>query len=173
MLPRQVISHSQLKKEGLSKIEIEKLSASLKLFPTPFKGIYYIPSKEERGGWFIDKSFLILKKSISLFLETKNFYFSCSTAEEYLGLKWRPSSEIHIVNEFLSRKIDLKKRTQRNKNKKTYRAKKIAHLLSFYGDILIFHKTKSIKDAKTKVTPNGTFAMKSQIRKDKKKFRKD
>ena len=54
MLPKQIISYKQLLEEGLTSKEIKNMSASLDIFPTPFKGIYYIPSKEERDAWFIE-----------------------------------------------------------------------------------------------------------------------
>ncbi len=171
MLPRQTITYAQLLKEGFAGTEIKKMSASLKLFPTPFKGIYYIPSPEERGAWFIDKPLQVIRKVLRLFLKSEDFYFSCNTAEEFFGIKWTPSNKIHIVNEKRSGRIDLRKRVLQNEKKTTFRAKKIAKILSLYGDLIIFHKTKSIKDAKIKETPYGRFAMRSQIRKDKKKFR--
>ncbi|MFA5178598.1 MAG: hypothetical protein WC427_03550 [Candidatus Paceibacterota bacterium] len=169
MLPNQVISYNQLKKE-FPKERIEKMSASLKLFPTPFKGIYYIPNDEEKKGWFIENPKLVLKKSVELFLKNNKFYFSCSSAEEFFGMEWKNLNELHIVNEKLSRKINLKKRIERNKTKKTYRSKKIGRILSFYGNTIIFHKVKSIKTAKTKSTPYGVYATKRQIEKDKKRF---
>ena len=171
LLPRQVIKFNQLIKQGFSSKEITTLSASLKLFPTPFKGIYYIPSRDEREGWFIEKPLSILTKSIAAFLRTDSFYYSCTTAEEFWGIGWRPSGINHIINEKISTRIDLKKRIERNSKKATYRAKKIARLLSFYGEILVFHKIKSIKEAKVKETPYGRFASKIQIKKDKKRFR--
>jgi len=171
MLPKQAIRFSQLIKDGFSGPQIKNLSASLNLFPTPFKGIYYVPSPEEKKAWFIDSPRLALKKILHLYLITENFYFSCSTAEEFFGLKWTPSGEIHIVNTIKSGKIDLAERIRRNEKKKTFRAKKIATILSYYGNRIIFHKVKSIKDAKFKETPYGRFALRSQIKKDRKRFR--
>ena len=171
LLPRQVIKFNQLIKQGFSSKEITTLSASLKLFPTPFKGIYYIPSRDEREGWFIEKPLSILTKSIAAFLRTDSFYYSCATAEEFWGISWHPSGQVHVVNSIVSDHIDLKKRVERSIRKNTYRAKKIAKLLSLYGNDIIFHKVKSTVDAKIKQTPYGTFAHRSQIRKDTKRFR--
>lgn len=171
MLPKQVISYDQLIKEGFKKNEIKKLSASLKIFPTPFKGIYYAPLETERKGGFIEKPLLVLSRAMELFLESKDFYYSCTTAEEYWGVQWQPSGKVHVVNKVKSGRIDLKERIERNKKKKTYRAKKIARLLSYYGNEIIFHKTKSVKDCKIKQTPYGRYAFKSQIKKDRQKFR--
>ncbi len=171
MLPKQAIRFGQLIKDGLKEPQIKNLSASLSLFPTPFKGIYYVPSPEEKKAWFIDRPKLALKKILQLYLITENFYFSCSTAEEFFGLKWTPSGEVHVVNSKRSGKIDLAERIRRNEKKKTFRAKKIAAILSYYGNRIIFHKVKSIKDAKFKETPYGRFALKSQINKDRKRFK--
>ncbi|MFH0817091.1 MAG: hypothetical protein V1909_00480 [Candidatus Micrarchaeota archaeon] len=171
MLPKQAVSFTQLRSEGLSSKKITNLYAGLKLFPTPFKGIYYVPLNEERKGEFIEKPLKVLSQAVELFLDSKDFYFSCSTAEEALGINWRPSGSVHIVNTKLSRKIKLKTRIERNSAKGNWRSKKIARLLSFYGNEIIFHKTESLEKAKTAQTPYGRFAMKSQIKIDKKRFR--
>ena len=172
MFQRQAINYAQLIKENLTDKEIFNLSASLKLFPTPFKGIYYVPSNEEKRGWFIDKPLSVITKATELFLSTNKFYFSCSTSEEFFGINWKPKEELHIVNEKRSGRIDLLERIPRNQRKKTYRAKKIAIILSFYGHELIFHRVKSITGAKFKESPFGRFALKSQIKKDRKGSRK-
>lgn len=170
LLPGQVVSHSQLMEEGFSKEEVAAMSASLRLFPTPFKGVYYMPTPEERGGWFIEKPLRVLSMALRFFLKGGKFYYTCETAEEMLGIRWRPSGRVHVVNEKLSGKVALKERVERNLRKDTYRAKKIAHLLSFYGNEIIFHKTHRIHGSRIKETPYGGFAVKSQIRMDKEKF---
>ncbi|MDO8339559.1 MAG: hypothetical protein Q7T16_02780 [Candidatus Burarchaeum sp.] len=171
MLPRQVVSHAQLVKEGLAPAEIANLSAALKIFPTPFKGIYYVPSEEERAGWFMDDPIRVLTLAIALFLSSGKFYYSCATAEEAVGISWRPSGEIHIVNEKVSLKRDIGGRIARNLGKGTFRSGKIGRLLSFYGRKIVFHKVGSIGDAKIRRTPRGSFALRSQIRADRKRFR--
>ncbi len=173
MLPKQATTSGLFAREGLTNPQIKNLFASLKIFPTPFKGVYYIPFPEERKATFIDRPLFVLRKIVTLYLRSDNFYFSCTTAEEHFGIKWSPGNVIHIVNEKRSGRIDLMERIRRNEKKKTYRAKKIAVILSFYGYEIIFHKTKNIKDAKTKQTPDGTFALRSQIKKDKRKFREN
>lgn len=169
-LPKQAISFAQLRTEGLSKKDITSMCAALRLFPTPFKGIYYVPLEEERKGAFIEKPLKALSQAVALFLGTKEFYFSCRTAEEELGLNWQPLGSVHIVNPTLSRKISLKGRIRRNQARGTWRARKIARLLSYYGNEIIFHKGE-VAGAKTKQTPYGRFATRSQIKKDRKRFR--
>ncbi|MBI2079157.1 hypothetical protein HYT84_00200 [Candidatus Micrarchaeota archaeon] len=170
MLPKQAITFDQLKKEGFSETRIYNLVASLKIFPTPFKGVYYTPSEEERKATFIDKPLMVLRKALPLFLKG-SFYYSCDTAKEFWGISWHPKESVHVVNEKLSDIIDLTKRIKRNLEKGTYRAKKVARVLSFYGREIIFHKIKNLKDAKITETPYGIFATKGQIRKDEKRFR--
>jgi hypothetical protein len=171
MLPKQVVTHSQLLAEGFTKTRIAAMSASLRLFPTPFKGIYYVPLEEERKGVFIERPMTVLTRAIALFLGGSGFYYSCDTAEEFLGIRWRPAGRIHVVNEALSGRVDLKGRIGRNRKKGTYRSRKIAKLLSLYGSEMIFHKAKQMRAPKTRQTPYGRFALKSQIKKDRKRFR--
>lgn len=170
MLPKQAVSFAQLRSDGLSKQKILALFSSLKLFPTPFKGIYYIPLEEERKAAFIEKPLKVLSQAVALFLKNNNFYFSCRTAEEALGLNWQPSGSVHIVNSKISKKINLKRRIEQNNEKETWRSKKIARILSFYGTEVVFHRG-SLVGVKTKHTPYGRFALRSQIKVDKKKFR--
>ena len=170
VLPKQAVNFRQLRIEGLSEQDIFAMCASLKLFPTPFKGIYYVPLEEERKGAFIEKPLKVLFQAASLFLESADIYFSCRTAEEALGFKWQPSGDIHIVNRKLSRKINLKRRIERSQARNTWRAKKVARLLSFYGNEIIFHRGE-VAGAKTKQTPYGRFATKSQIKTDRKRFK--
>jgi len=170
LLPKQAVGFRELRKQGFGKKYIQSMCASLKLFPTPFKGIYYVPLEEERKGAFIEKPFNALAQAIRIFLGTDEFYFSCATAEKALGLKWQPDGGIHVVNAKLSRKIDLKGRASRNEAKKGWRARKIAALLPLYGSGIVFHKSDCVGCAKTKETPYGRFATKSQIKLDRKKF---
>ena len=171
MLPKQAVSYGQLIKEGFSGREVKAMSAMLKLFPTPFKGIYYAPAEIERKGGFIETPLKALSMALTIYLETDDFYYSCTTAEEFFGLVWNPTGEVHVVNTVRSGRVDLEKRIERNKKKGTYRAKKVAHLLSFYGREIVFHKVKTLKGAKVKETPYGRFATRAQIKIDKKRFR--
>jgi len=171
MLPKQAVSFAQLRKEGLSSSEAYAMSMSLRLFPTPFKGIYYVPTEEERGGWFIEKPKLALYQSLRIYLGTKEFYFSCATAEEEAGISWHRSWEVHVVNAFRSGAVNLQLRAEKNAAKGTFRSKKIARILLMYARKIIFHKVPGIRGAKLKSTIYGDFALPSQIKKDRKRFR--
>ena len=170
LLPKQAVSFAQLRADGMGKKEILALCSSLRLFPTPFKGIYYVPLEEERRGEFIDKPLEALRQAAALFLGGNDFYFSCKTAEEALGMRPQPSGSIHIVNTRISRRISLEKRILRSSARGTWRAKKIARILAFYGKEIVLHKG-SVAGAKVKETPYGRFALRSQIARDRKRFR--
>ncbi len=171
MLIKQVVTHKGLLEEGITRDKIRAMSINLVAFPTPFKKIYYVPSPEERKATTIDKPTLVLTRAIAAYLGDRDFYYSCRTAEEFFAIKWQPIGEVHIINTKLSRKINLEGRIKRNIKKNNYRSKRIADILSMYGRVIIFHKVKSIADAKFKRTPYGAYALRSQIRKDKKRFR--
>lgn len=173
MLPKQTISFAQLRKEGLSTAQIKGKLMSLRLFPTPFKGIYYVPLEEERGGWYLEKPKLALYQSLARYLGTKEFYFSCATAEEEAGISWHPSGEIHVVNKVRSGNIDLATRAEKSEASGTFRSRKVARILPMYARKIIFHRADGawIMKAKLKRTPFGDYARPSQIKRDRKKFR--
>ncbi|MBM3229564.1 hypothetical protein FJZ26_03970 [Candidatus Parvarchaeota archaeon] len=171
IIPGQSISFMQLFSQGIPKREILDMAKNLYLFPTPFKGIYYVPSNDERRGWLVEKPPVAMRQAMGIYLSTSKFYYSCATAEEFHGISWHPSSELHVVNSVRSGKIDLQVRIGRNRLKKTWRAKQVARILEFFPGIIIFHKVPSIDGAKFKDTPYGRFATRSQIRIDKKRFR--
>ena len=171
MLPKQTISFAQLRKEGLSPAKIKGMLMSLRLFPTPFKGIYYVPLEEERGGWYVEKPKLALYQSLVRHLGTKEFYFSCTTAEEEAGISWHPSGEIHVVNCTRSGKTDIVARAKRCEATGTFRSKKVARILLMYARKIVFHKVSAISGAKLKRTLYGDYALPSQIRRDRKRFR--
>jgi len=171
MLPRQVTSFAQLASEGLSKKKILSLSHALRVFPTPFKGIYYIPSEEERKGKFIERPLRVLLAALPFFLGTSEFYFSCRTAEEHLGMVWQPSGQVHVVNTAKSGRIRLAKRAASKLASGTHRARNVSRILAYYGNEIIFHKVPSIEKAKFQDTPYGRFALRSQIKADRKRFR--
>jgi hypothetical protein len=171
VLLKQVVTRAALLKDGVTKDKLRSMSISLALFPTPFKEIYYIPTPEERKATIIDKPRLVLTRSIAAYLGAKDFYYSCRTAEEFWGIRWQPYGDVHIVNTKLSRVVNLMARQERNETMVSRRAQRIAKLLSLYGNTIVFHKVKSIADVRVKHTPYGTYAFKSQIKKDKKRFR--
>ncbi|MFH1785846.1 MAG: hypothetical protein ABH842_05440 [Candidatus Micrarchaeota archaeon] len=170
MLPKQVVTHKTLLDEGLDSTKIKTMTINLSLFPTPFKKIYYIPTSEERKATTIDKPMMILTRAIAAYLGTHEFYYSCRTAEEFFGIKWQPTGDIHVVNNKLSRTINLNDRIKRNSEKTNYRAKRISKIVSLYGGVIVFHRG-SVAGAKFKETPYGRFALKSQIKRDRKRFK--
>jgi len=173
MLPKMATNLAQLRREGASAGKIKIIVATLQIFPTPFKSIYYVPSDVERGGWFIGNPMRALSQAIEFYLNSKNFYYSCITAEEFHGIDWHRYGQVHVVNSVRSGRINLKARIERNRKKKTWRAKQVARILEFYGNEIVFHLAdeKSIDKAKLKRTPYGDYALPSQIKRDRKRFR--
>ncbi|MCX6770632.1 MAG: hypothetical protein NTX79_01110 [Candidatus Micrarchaeota archaeon] len=169
----QAISFAQLRKEGNSGKAIRDMLARLLIFPSPFKGIYYIPMQDERGGWLIKRPEIALRQAIAIYLGSGNFYYSCKTAEEFHGIDWHSYGQVHVVNPVRSGRINLKERIERNRRKKTWRAKQVARILEFYGNEIVFHRADaaSISKAKIKRTPYGDYALPSQIKRDRKRFR--
>lgn len=170
LIPGHAASFPLLRKQGMREKEISAMAKNLLLFPTPFKGIYYVPLDDEREGWLIEKPSLAIREALALYLGTSDFYYSCATAEEFHGISWHPSGELHVVNEVRSGRINLKARVERNRRKKTWRAGRVARILEFYGNEIVFHRG-SVSGAKYKETPYGKFALRSQIKKDRKRFR--
>lgn len=169
----QAISFAQLRKEGNSRESIRDMLSRLLIFPTPFKGIYYVPTQDERKGWLIQRPEVALKQAISIYLGTNRFYYSCKTAEEHFGIDWHRYGETHVVNPVRSGRIDLEARIGRNGKKGTWRARQVARILEFYGREIVFHLAGEdwIGKAKIKRTPYGDFARPSQIKRDRKRFR--
>jgi hypothetical protein len=172
-IPGYAISLAKLYAHGLKRKEIGSMATNLYFFPTPFKGIYYIPTQDERGGWLLARPELALKQAIAIYLGTSNFYYSCKTAEERFGIDWHASGEVHVVNPVRSGRIDLQARIERNRKKKTWRAKQVARILEFYASKIVFHRADEawVQKAKLKRTPYGDFAMPSQIKRDRRRFR--
>ena len=172
MFPYQLVTFAQLRKEGMDVPSIKNFSARLRLFPTPFKGIYYVPGEEERASWSIGSPMRVLGRDIRLFLDSEKFYFTGALAEQKLGMRWQSTRQVHIVNPQFAGRIKLRARIDRNKKKTTFRAKKIARILEFYGDELVFHKVKRFEECKFKPTPQGNYATRGQVKKDAQRFGK-
>ncbi len=172
MLPYQVVTFAQLRREGLSQREIFNLNASLKLFPTPFKGIYYVPGQDERAAWTIGSPMRVLSYAIEMFLGDEKFYYTGLGAKRQLGIIWQDVNRVDVVNADFAGRINLRARIERNEKKKTFRAKKIARLLEFYGDEIVFHKVKKFEKCHFKPTPQGNYATAGQVKKDAQRFGK-
>jgi len=170
LLPNSVIRFSTLKKSGYTEMEIKKKVVSLTLFPTPFKGVYYIPFEDERKSRTLHDPMKALTMSVESYLGSDRFYYTCRSALEWLGIEWHPSGLFHIANEKVSKRIELESRVGRKKKKKTYYSKTSAEILAQYGREIIFHKCKTMDKAKYKETPSGRFATEKQIRVDQKRF---
>lgn len=114
--------------------EIKKLCSELKLFPTPFKRIWYSPYETERKGFYITDPLKVLFQACGNYLGTKEYYYGLSTAEYLQNKRWQ-YSEAHIINRMLSRIIE------RKLPKGNYwRAKAIRKIMSSYPSRIRIHR---------------------------------
>lgn len=123
-----------------------KLYREMKIFPTPFKGIYYVPYETERNGWYITDPHLVVFKAAQLYLKTNDYYFGLYSALYYIRIIWNASG-IDIMNPKLSRKI-----TRKLPSKKYWRGEIIHKIMSGYPFPIRFHRIKnfSLKGTKSK-----------------------
>lgn len=135
-----------------------KLYSELKIFPTPFKGIYYVPYDTERKAQYVTDPHSVVFKAAELYLKTDTYYYGLNSALYYLRIIWNAIG-IDIINEKLSRKINKK-----IPSTKYWRGKVIAKILCQYSFPIRFHKMKgfSMVDLKKK----GSIAF-SNLRKTK------
>ncbi|MEK6982611.1 MAG: hypothetical protein AABX38_06770 [Candidatus Micrarchaeota archaeon] len=137
-----------------------KLSRELRIFPTPFKGIYYVPYETERAGWYITNPHLVIFKAARLYLGNENYYFGLYSALYYLRTIWNAQG-INIINEKLSRTI-----TRKSPSNKYWRGKIINKIMQGYPFPIRFHRIKDF-DRKN-LTQKGpiTYSDKERTKKD-------
>ena len=167
LIPGQTVSFSSLLRMGYDRKRIRGMQLSFALFPTPFKGIYYVPFDSERKAKSMGDPLKVLTMAIRLYLGTDQFYYTCRTAEEWHGIEWHPSGLVHVANGKLSRRIDIERRAELRRKGKTYYSRHVSSVLSQYGRAIIFHRSAGIASAKYVLTPSGRFATKRQLARDK------
>lgn len=106
----------------------------MKLFPTPFKGIYYVPYESERNGQYITDPHLIIFKAAELYLKSNKYYFGLYSALYYHRIIWNALG-LDILNMKISRKINRKL-----PSKKYWRGRVINKILSVYPFPIRFHR---------------------------------
>jgi hypothetical protein len=114
-----------------------KLSRELHIFPTPFKGIYYVPYETERDGWYITDPHLVVFKAAQLYLKSDECYLGLYSALYYQREIWNALGT-DIINKKISRKI-----TRKLPSKKYWRGKIINKIMSSYAFPIRFHKIKN------------------------------
>ena len=111
-----------------------KLYSELKLFPTPFKGIYYAPYETERDSWAITDPLKVLFSAARICLGTDQYYYGLRTALYFLRQEWH-CPEAHIMNGQISRRIN---RTLPEEN--YWRGKIIRKILNSFPSQISFHR---------------------------------
>lgn len=137
-----------------------KLSRELRIFPTPFKGIYYVPYETERAGWYITDPQLVIFKAARLYLGSDNYYFGLYSALYYLRTIWNAQG-INIINEKLSRNI-----SRKMPSTKYWRGKIIGKIMQGYPFPIRFHRIKNF-DPKNLIRKGPiTYSDKERTKKD-------
>lgn len=116
----------------------KKLYSALKVFPTPFKGIYYVPYETEIKGKYISDPALVVYSAIGLYLKSSEYYCALNTALYYLRIVWNLSG-FDVINKKISRRIIRKLPSQ-----KYWRGKVITKLMKSYPFPIRLHKVKKI-----------------------------
>jgi hypothetical protein len=115
-----------------------KLYQELKIFPTPFKGIYYIPYESEMNGHYISDPHPVLFRAAQIYLKTDDCYFGLYSALYYNHVIWNAVG-VDIVNARLSRKI-----IRKLPSKNYWRGQTINSIMTGYPFPLRFHKVMNV-----------------------------
>ena len=115
-----------------------KLSREMKIFPTPFKGVYYVPYESERDGWYITDPNLVIFKAAELYLKTNNYYFGLYSALYYNRTIWNA-----IGTDIINSKIS-KTTSRKLPSKKYWRGKIINKIMQGYYFPIRFHRIKNL-----------------------------
>ncbi|MDG6219098.1 MAG: hypothetical protein QCI00_06630 [Candidatus Thermoplasmatota archaeon] len=119
----------------------EKALSSLYIIPSFYKGLYYIPTKRERKGHFIEhkQDFFI-----SLFNQQYgrgNWYWALSTAARYYGFEWSATGILEVMTKKRSKTIDIACRIESLKQKQSYRSFTLAdYYESLQVNVIYVHK---------------------------------
>ncbi len=116
----------------------KRLYSSLQVFPTPFKGIYYVPYETEIKGKYISDPNLVVYSAVGLYLKSSKYYCGLNTALYYLRIVWNLFG-FDIINKKISRRIIRKLPSQ-----KYWRGKVIAKLMKSYPYPIRLHRMKKI-----------------------------
>ena len=110
------------------------LYREMKIFPTPFKGIYYVPYESERNGWYVTDPHLVVFKAARLYLRSDGYYFGLYSALYYQRVIWNAVST-DVINAKLSRKI-----SRKMPSKKYWRGGIINKIMAGYPSPVRFHR---------------------------------
>ena len=131
IIPGLVYRHSDIE-------DATRLSKQLKIFPTPFKGIYYAPYESERSGWYITDPLSVIFNAAGLYLGTDEYYFGLGSSLYYNRMIWNAAG-VDIINSKVSRTIQRKMPSD-----KYWRGKIIRKLMSGYPFPVRFHRMRDL-----------------------------
>ena len=163
-IPGRVVTRTELEK-NFKKEEIAALYNSLRIFPTPYKSIYYVPFETERKAYYVTDPYRIVFEATKKYLKKDDIYFGLSTAKYLQRKLWNPT-EIHIITSTKSRKIIC----QKEPSKKYWRKNRRYEILKQYPYPIYLHR---IKQKNPQFVQKGSiaFATSKQIEKDMKSLK--
>ena len=118
--------------------DANRLARELKIFPTPFKGIYYVPYESERSGWYVTDPLSVIYKAAGLYLKTDEYYFGLNSALYYNRTIWNAVG-VDIINRKISRTISRKLPSE-----KYWRGKATRKIMSGYPFPVRFHRIRNL-----------------------------
>lgn len=130
LIPGNVYKHKDIPNAN-------KLYQELKIFPTPFKGIYYVPYESERDGWYVTDPHLVVFQAAQLYLKTNEYYFGLYSALYYQRVIWNAIGT-DIINSKLSRKI-----SRKLPSKKYWRGEIVNKIMAGYAFPIRIHRIKN------------------------------
>lgn len=113
------------------------LSKQLKIFPTPFKGIYYVPYESERNGWYVTDPLSVIFSAAKIYLGSEKYYFGLNSSLYYNRITWNAAG-VDIINMKISRTIRRKLPSE-----KYWRGKIIRKIMSAYPFPVRFHRMRN------------------------------
>lgn len=145
-----------------------KALTSLYVFPTFFKGVYYIPMERERKGRFVEKPAEFFSNLFNFVYGRKKWYWSLSTAARRYGREWSATKILEIVTPHRYKTIEIASRAETLQKKRSYRSKTLAEILSALGiNAVHIHKGKKQFLKEIKIDPEmGPIATKERLKRD-------
>ncbi len=111
-----------------------KLYSELRIFPTPFKGIYYVPYETERNSWYVTDPLKVIFMACHYYLGGDDYYYGLGTALYYLNVKWQ-CPEAHVMNPAISRRVSRKLPAQ-----SYWRGRAVGKIMQCYPQTIQFHR---------------------------------
>ena len=127
IIPGIVYGHKDI--EGAT-----RLAKQLKVFPTPFKVIYYVPYESERSGWYVTDPRSVIFSAARIDLGSDEYYFGLNSSLYYNRIIWNAVG-VDIINRRISRTIKRKMPSE-----KYWRGKVIRKIMSGYPFPVRFHR---------------------------------